>query len=178
MTTLINLYGGPGTGKSTTAAKLFAYLKDQDMNCELVTEYVKQWAWENRVPVNYDQFYLFGKQARREYTLFNKVDYIITDSPVELSGYYAHLYGTPEQDELFKQMINVYRQMCNSHNVDVKNIFLKTTKPYNPKGRFQTELEAKAVDLDMIEYLKSLNVSFSTYEANNEGISQLIKELK
>ena len=36
---VINLYGGPGTGKSTTAAALFALIKREGYNVELVTEF-------------------------------------------------------------------------------------------------------------------------------------------
>ena len=37
----INFLGGPSSGKSTTAAWLFAQLKDRQASIELVTEYVK-----------------------------------------------------------------------------------------------------------------------------------------
>jgi len=37
MTLVVNLYGGPGTGKSTTAAATFAELKMAGINCELVS---------------------------------------------------------------------------------------------------------------------------------------------
>jgi len=48
MTRVINLLGGPGVGKSTAAAKLFAKYKDEGKSVELVREYVKDWAWEGR----------------------------------------------------------------------------------------------------------------------------------
>lgn len=38
---VINLYGGPGTGKSTTAAMLFAKMKLAGFNCEYVPEFAK-----------------------------------------------------------------------------------------------------------------------------------------
>ncbi len=45
-TLVVNLLGGPGSGKSTTAADVFARLKWQDINCELVTEFAKDLVWE------------------------------------------------------------------------------------------------------------------------------------
>ncbi len=54
-TTIINLYGGPGAGKSTSAAYLYYLLKCQQENVELVREYVKKWAWENRPCGVYDE---------------------------------------------------------------------------------------------------------------------------
>ena len=45
-TKIVNLYGGPGTGKSTTAAALFAEMKIRGVNCEYIQEYAKDKAWE------------------------------------------------------------------------------------------------------------------------------------
>lgn len=175
-TLLINLYGGPGAGKSTSAARLFSFLKDEDRNVELVTEYVKEWAWQDRKPINYDQFYLFGKQTRKEYTLFNKVDVIISDSPVELTSYYASLYGTTEQKDLFKSMVAVYRKMCETSGVTVVNVFLARTKKYNPSGRFQNESEALSIDKEMRSFFK--NLVFLEHEGSEEGILGLMYDLK
>ena len=81
---VINFYGGPGAGKSVSAAQLFATLKAKKEKVELIQEVAKQWAWERRRPVSLDQFYFFGLQSRKEYSLFENVDFIITDSPVGL----------------------------------------------------------------------------------------------
>ena len=40
--------GGPGAGKSTVAAKLFADLKAKNRSTELVTEAIKPWTYINR----------------------------------------------------------------------------------------------------------------------------------
>ena len=40
-TLVINLIGGPCSGKSTIAAELFARLKKMGVHCELVSEYIK-----------------------------------------------------------------------------------------------------------------------------------------
>lgn len=44
-TTIINIWAGPGAGKSTTAAETFALCKKAGLGVELRTEYVKDWAW-------------------------------------------------------------------------------------------------------------------------------------
>jgi hypothetical protein len=41
MTVVVNLFGGPGTGKSTTASGVFYHLKRDNRNVELVQEYAK-----------------------------------------------------------------------------------------------------------------------------------------
>jgi hypothetical protein len=40
-TILVNLYAGPGTGKSTMAANVFSELKWMGVNCELALEFAK-----------------------------------------------------------------------------------------------------------------------------------------
>lgn len=45
---IVNLFGQPSCGKSTNSARLFAMLKDLNINCELVTEYAKELTWEER----------------------------------------------------------------------------------------------------------------------------------
>lgn len=178
MSLVINLYGGPGTGKSTSAALLFAMLKNAGHNSELVQEYVKQWAWEKRVPVNYDQFYFFGKQSRKEYSLFNEVDVIVTDSPVSLCGYYASVYGTPEQVTLFTEMTKTFYKMASDEGKRYVHVWLNRVKAYNPKGRFQTEAEARAIDADMKRYLTQVvGLELIEVEGSNEGVIQLIKTL-
>ena len=40
-TLVINLFGGPGVGKSTLCASVFAKLKIMGIDCEMATEYAK-----------------------------------------------------------------------------------------------------------------------------------------
>src|SRR5256885_11799690 len=93
ITTIFDLYGGPGTGKSTSAALMYAMLKQKGVNSELVREYVKDWAWDDRKINTYDQLYLMGKQIRRESMLYGKVDAIVSDSPVMMGIYYSGRYS-------------------------------------------------------------------------------------
>lgn len=44
MSTIINMCGGPGTGKSTLTAFVYYTLKSQGENVELDREYIKNWA--------------------------------------------------------------------------------------------------------------------------------------
>ena len=93
----INLYGGPGVGKSTLAAKLYSHMKRNGANVELVQEEVKQWAYEKRQIHPWDCVPLFGRQLEREQRLFqNGVRQIITDSPLLLNVFYSQTsHGCP-----------------------------------------------------------------------------------
>jgi Ni2+-binding GTPase involved in maturation of urease and hydrogenase len=85
---VINLFGPPGSGKSTGAAEVFAALKKLGVNAELVTEFAKDKAWEHNLKAVNNQAYVFGKQCYRMSRCADEVDVIITDSPLFLSIIY------------------------------------------------------------------------------------------
>lgn len=55
-TLVINLFGGPGAGKSTFCASVFADLKWRDINCEMALEYAKDRVWEGSFNVLENQY--------------------------------------------------------------------------------------------------------------------------
>lgn len=177
MTVVINLYGGPCSGKSTAAAQLFAEMKAKDLNCELVREFVKQWAWEGRKPVSFDQFYLFGNQSRLESSLYGKVDYIVTDCPVLITSYYAAVFGNIEQARCFQQMLTTYLEMAEDAGHTHLHYFLERTNKYDPKGRFESEARAREVDEEMKYYLHDVGLKFTSVPASDKGVKTILKSL-
>ena len=142
----INLFGGPGSGKSTTAAWLFSELKRRLVSVEHVNEYVKAWAYANRPVDHYDQIYIMAKQMQYEYRfLKNGIKNIVTDSPVDLSIVYSPEHLKP-----------ALRLMCQTYNQDFAhaNIFIRRgDKPYVQEGRYQDKTRALEVDLKIQEEL-------------------------
>jgi nicotinamide riboside kinase len=157
-TIIINLYGGPGTGKSTSAAYFYYLLKAAGENVELVREYVKDWAWEGRKISNYDQIYFLGKQVRRESMLYGKVDWIVTDSPVMMNLYYAQRYCPIGLAEGIRaSTLSFYRQGVEDGHKHI-HVMLKRNKPYASEGRYQTEAEAKEIDEGVHRVLADLKM--------------------
>ena len=132
---VVNLCGAPGAGKSTGAAYVFSKLKMQGVNCELVTEYAKDKVWEEDTTALNNQAYVFGHQLFRLTKLEGKVDVAITDSPLLLSLIYNN-----DKKRLGEAFNEVVKNCFNSF--DNINFFIHRVKPYNPKGRLQTEKES------------------------------------
>ncbi len=155
MTIVVNLYGSPGTGKSTTAAGVYYFLKMQHKHCEMVREYIKSWAWEGRTPNNYDQVYLFGKQAKYESLLYGKVDFIITDSPLLLSGFYEWWH---QDSELVTKAAREFMRSANVHGVEYINFWLGGHEHFDPRGRNHGKEEVAAIENAMKLWLNRNNV--------------------
>lgn len=151
-TTVINLWAGSGCGKSTTAAEVFAKCKLAGLSCELVTEYVKQWAWRGEKIGEWDDVYIFAKQLRRESSLYGKVDYIITDSPLGLGAVYERHYHATRCT--LRDLCNATRKRKVEAGITDVNCLLKRTKPFVQAGRYETEEQARAVDRLVEEHLR------------------------
>ncbi len=152
-TTVINLFGGSGVGKSTVAALLFANMKMRGLHVELVREYVKLWAWSGKQVRPSDQIYLLGKQSAYESLLYGKVDYIVTDSPVILAGAYAEWHSGDEGRYVTEAAKAYYGVSSSTHEVRYANYVLNRDGQFDPRGRYETEQEAKHFDEFLREYL-------------------------
>lgn len=173
MTQIIDLYGGPGTGKSTSAAFLYYQLKKAGKNVELVREYVKDWAWDNRTINTYDQIYILGKQVRRESMLYGKVDWIVTDCPVYMSAFYAEKYCTPILAHGVKQAVEAFYSQAAKDGHDHHHYHLNRIKAYKPERRYQSEEEAKKIDNELFMFMADMygeDLAIDADEANLSGI--------
>ena len=169
-TKVINLFGGPGTGKSTTAAGVFTLLKLHGVNCELVTEFAKDLTWEERTKTLSNQTYILGKQYHRMWRLKDNVDVIVTDSPLLLSLVY--LDEMLAYADTFKNyVLSLYHEFNNY------NWFLKREKSYNPKGRKQTEEEAITIDSDVFNMLEKYYVGYLVRPGDFESINNIVSSI-
>lgn len=147
-TFIVNLFGGPGTGKSTTAANLFSRLKLAGVSCELVTEYAKEMTWaspDSEHPGLLDSLDLLAQQSLRQRRLIGQVDYVITDSPLPLIVCFqdkGHFAGMEWFSGAVMQTFSLFNNI---------NISLERVKTYDPIGRNQTEEQAWDIDKRVLE---------------------------
>jgi len=168
-TLVVNLFGGPGTGKSTGAAYIFSKLKMAGVDAELVTEFAKDKVWEENKEVFKNQFYILGKQSFRLSRCYGKVDVIITDSPLPLSTLYV---PTADYTENFRKatvdLFNTYNNL---------NFFLKRVKEYNPNGRNQTEFEANIIEASTEAMLNNYKIDYETINGFIDGYDYIYEKV-
>ena len=163
---VINLFGTPGAGKSTGAAYIFSQLKMMGINVELITEFAKDKVWEDNKEVFKNQAYLFGKQSFKMSRCRDKVECIITDSPLPLSIFYNKdkILG----EDFNKTVMNVFNSYDNC------NYLLVRTKEYNPIGRHQTEEESDALAAPMVKLLEDRKIIYTKIPGELEGYNQVV----
>lgn len=167
MTTYINLFGGPGVGKSTAAAELFSWFKKRGKSVELVTEFAKDLVWEDRQSTLEIQPYVSMKQFRNLARLKGKVDYVITDSPIIKDSVYARRYA--------KDLPQAYHELLFflHHNLgDSINILLTRNHVYETSGRYQSEDEAIDIDSELRFLLELHDIDY--YECST-SIDEIIE---
>ena len=166
----IGLYAGPGSGKSTMAAWIYASLKAQGMDIELVREHVKNWVYEERPPRSFDQVFLFAAQMRAEDVILRSgVQMLVTDSPLFLSLCYAERYETPG----WRHLLPLCEEFESAYpSVD---ILIHRASAYDPTGRFQDEKAALEIDAMIKERLRARGRPF--YEASTrEDVMRVLRD--
>lgn len=167
---VVNLFAGPGAGKSTGAAYIFSELKMAGIECELVREYIKDKLWERNMKVFGNQPYIFGKQYHRMFILEGEVDVVVTDSPLILPT----LYNVNEHldEEAFEKIcVGIFK------SYDNMNYFVKRCKEYNENGRNQTLAEAEAKDQDVHALLDRNSIPYSTIDGNDLGYDTVVGDV-
>lgn len=168
---IVNLYGSPGAGKSTGSAYIFSQLKIKGINAELVTEFIKDKVYEQSQGVLDNQIYIFGKQYFKMTRVMKDVDVIITDAPLFIQSYYTEKYNFPYKKELKQLISKVYSMNTNM------NYFVNRSKPYNPKGRFQTEEQSNQISNEMKKYLIDNSIQFKEIKGNIEDYNKVVNEI-
>ena len=164
-TLIINLFGGAGIGKSTLMARIFAELKVQAYDCEMVTEFAKDLVWEKRNETFKDELYIFAKQNHRLFRVNGKVDIIVTDRPLLLTNAY-------NQDD--KELCSLCLKTFNQYNN--LNFLLKRQTVYQENGRNQSEEEAMQIDKITQDLLESNEINY--YTVNNNDLADIIEVIK
>lgn len=156
---VINLWGAPGSGKSTIAAGLYHHMKVHGYSVELINEYAKQMVWERRHPDHFkNQLYITSKQHNKQMHLHtHNIDICITDSPLPLGLLYTPDVYFPSYESLVWEIYDSF---------DNFNVVLNPTHQYQPIGRNQTEEQSKQLQQQMLELMNSNGIPYKMYNTH------------
>jgi hypothetical protein len=164
-TTVINFYGGPCSGKSTAAAGLFYKMKLLGYSVELTDEFAKECVWEENIPMLKDQLWILAHQHRKILRLAEKVDYVITDSPVLLSPIYRTRYGEP----MYSDVIDKMALECYNKYDNVNFMLSRVRDNFQQDGRAQNEMQSVQIDLDLITQFELLDIPYTQLESDDNA---------
>ena len=165
-TIVINIYGGPGAGKSTAAAGVFYELKKIGYNCGLVTEMATELVYDEAFNVINDQVYLFGEQWHRTFRMLGKVDFIVTDSPLLLNIVYNR-----QKDEDFDRFI-----ISRIHKLESLDFFVNRSDIFSNVGRIHNFEQSKEVDKTIKELAKANSIDLIEVEQEN-SVSKILEAI-
>lgn len=177
MSTIINLFGGPGVGKSSIAAGLTYQLKKNHITCDNPYEFPKLLAWDENYSAISDQLYVVANQHRGIVKSYGKVDYIILDSPILLSliykDYYNEKRGCDYPSRLYMESFdNMILDMHKGY--DTINILLKRVGGlHNEKERYHSLEESIEIDNMIQEQLEFHNIEHFIIEVGENVLSEI-----
>lgn len=174
-TIIINIAGGPGTGKTTIAAELFSKLKGLSYEVENVSEFAKELVWEGRENAFNDRLYMHGEQNHRLMQMNGKLDYIITDSPLFLTSVYNNYYLSKKFPKSYNNMIDIVtKETFNLYNNNV--YFIKRNTSYKNIGRREDEKTALKIDKAILKYLNNNKIKYKEITLEN-ATKEILKDL-
>lgn len=174
-TKIINLFGGPGSGKSTIASGIFSQLKMKDVSCDAPYEFPKVVAWEKNMSQISDQLYVLANQHRGIVRSYGKVDFIILDSPILLSLAYKEGYekGYPStfyNEQFDKMVVDLFKKYNNI------NFFLnRPKKNFQNDGRFQDYIQSLEFDEQIKNIMNINDVDYTDIDVDEQTINKIIK---
>jgi hypothetical protein len=171
---IINIIGGPGIGKTTISALLFAKLKINGHITEYVQEYAKRLVWTKDYDKLNNQYYVIKKQFQLLKDINDThINFIITDGPI-LHGLYYNKYNldnTSNVEKTEEYIMECYEKF-NNINIVLQRI-KRENQNYEQEGRIQTEEEAKVIDNELKNILKSKNIKYNIFNADDNAVEKI-----
>ena len=140
---IIEFFGGPGSGKTTTATHAFSAFKQMGIECEFVREYAQEAIYCGQKHHLDSQFIVAANQYRKykEQELAG-TKLVFSDTSMLLSKVYGDI--THPGRQYLNALIDILQD-----EFEIVKVFIKRVKEYKTQGRLQTEQEARELDILM-----------------------------
>jgi hypothetical protein len=173
---IVNTYGGPGSGKSTAAASIYATLKRHHIDCELVTDFAKDMIIQGNTSAMNNQLYVWASQLYRNQCAYDRATVTISDTPILLGCIYNKDKTNFLSPNLELVIFEQYRKMNNFNLMVPRNMDVE----YSMFGRIHTEQQSIQIDQDIVELLTDNDIPFTYYSDDDlddicASILQIVK---
>lgn len=175
MAVQINLFGGPGTGKSTTATGLFHRMKRKGYQVEYNPEFAKSLTYGKDFTRLKDQLLILATQHHPQWVMQGQLEYVIHDSPFVMGLTYLAEDPHIPSKELKALSIAMY------NTYDNINVFLKRNveeHPYQEYGRSQSLSEAEEKDREIKSLLDDNNIPYVEVVVSKKTDKDIFKLIK
>lgn len=188
-TVIVNMWGGPGVGKTTAAWEICEKLKKEGYVVEYVPEYAKELTWDknsealteiergraakllNGTPAS--QLTVLREQEKRIDRCVGQCDFVVTDSPILLGALYMN--DRPDNPDLHRLYEKVLNYMVEDHRrYDTFNMRVEREggeSSYEVEGRNQTYQEALDKDQQLSELLNKYQPYCPSYSHKHIDIA-------
>lgn len=170
---VVNFIASPGTGKTLMAALTFAALKCQHNTCELVQEFAKELVWKEEYETLNNQWYVSENQYRRLKSVYKKVKFVVTDSPLLLGVYYNRNYldNVCNVEKTEKMILKKIKEFNNIY------IFLKKNEefPFENVGRVHNEQQSLKIQDELKEMVKEFNLTCLEIKSDVNAVDEIVK---
>jgi len=167
---VVNLWGAPGTGKSTTAFGLTYLLKINLFKTDMVPEYAKELTYEKREDIFGDQTSIFAEQNRRlRRLLAHDLDYAVADSPLPLPIIYKPKGYLDEFDALVLARFRTYN--------NINYLLHRTDHAFEKVGRRHNEEEAQQKAEEIRQFLDTHEIPYQPINTNPDTPALILQDL-
>lgn len=166
---VINLFGAPSAGKSTTMLGLTYHMKLMGLSVENTPEFFKEMIYEDSNAERFGgQLYVLGEQNRRIARLMGKNDFAVTDCPLPLIGMYTAKDYIPGFHDFIKGLNDKY---------DNVNYMIVRKHEFEHEKRVHNEDQANQIESKLPEYLSSLKIPFRVLESGEDLVQRMIDDM-
>jgi len=177
MSKLINLFGGPGIGKSSIANGITYKLKKKHISCNNPYEFPKKLAWDHNIPAISDQLYVFANQHRGIAECYGKVDYIVIDSPILFSTIYHHYYTEGYPAGFYGQPFHDLVLDLHSRYDSINILLERGDSIHNNDERFQKLEQSIEIDKLCKKILDDNDIPYHTIKVGPKTVKKVMKLL-
>lgn len=166
---VINLFGAPGSGKSTTMLGLTYKMKMMGLSAENTPEFYKELILEEGDKAKFGgQLHILNNQNIRLARLEGKNDFTISDCPLPLIGFYT-------ADDYIQGFHDLTTTLFNKY--DNVNYFILRNHEYENEKRVHDEDESDKIAVELPLYLRRQGVDLRYIESGPDLVDNILNNL-